>query len=74
MAITKWLPGLLTWVYENSSNPGMQKLRRNKEEVRNVARGLLDSKRRELKAGVPRRDVMSLLGSLASLLLFPFTW
>ena len=32
--------------------------------MRGVARKLLDSKRQELKAGVPRRDVMSLLGSL----------
>jgi len=67
MAITKWFPGLITWICETSSHPGMQKLRQNKNEVRNVARRLLDSKRQELKAGVSRRDVMSLLG-----LLFPF--
>jgi len=67
MAITKWFPGLITWIYETSSHPGMQKVRQNKNEVHNVAQRLLDSKRQELKAGVPRRDVMSLLG-----LLFPF--
>jgi len=43
--------------------------------VRSVARKLLDSKRQELKAGMPRRDVMSLLGlSIVSVLSFPFTW
>jgi len=45
----------------------MQKLRLNRDQVRSVARKLLDSKRQELKDGVPRKDVMSLLGSL-----FPF--
>ena len=69
MAITGWFPGLLTWIYETSGHPGMQKLRRNKDQVRSVARELLDSKKQELKAGVPRRDVMSLLGSS-----FPFSF
>jgi len=67
MTATKWFPGLLTWIFETSSHPRMQKLRLNRNQVRGVARKLLDSKRQELKAGVPRRDVMSLLGSL-----FPF--
>ena len=66
MCITKWFPGLLTWIYETSSHPGMQKLRWNKDQVYSVARKLLDSKRQELKAGMPRRDVMSLLGSWVS--------
>ena len=64
MAITKWLPGLLTWVYDNSSDPGMQKLRLNKDQTHDIARKLLDSKRREVKAGTARKDIMSLLGLL----------
>ena len=40
----------------------MQKLRRNMNEGRSVARKLLDSKRQELKAGTPGKDIMSLLG------------
>ena len=62
MGITGWFPGLLTWIYEISSHPGIQKLRWNKDQVRGVARKLLDSKRQELKAGVPKKDVMSFLG------------
>ena len=42
----------------------MQTLRQNREEAHSVARKLLDSKRQELKDGTPRKDVMSLLGSL----------
>jgi len=67
MTVTKWFPGFITWICETSSHPGMQKLRWNRDQVRSVARKLLDSKRQELKAGVSRRDIMSLLG-----LLFPF--
>ena len=62
MTITGWFPGLITWLFDNSKDPGMQQLRWNKEQGRIVARKLLDSKRQELKDGVARRDVMSLLG------------
>ena len=62
MNMTKWFPGLITWIFETSSDPRMQKIRWNRDQVRGVARKLLDSKKQELKAGVPRRDVMSLLG------------
>ena len=58
------LPGLLTWLHNTSSHPKMQRLRQNRDEVRSVAWKLLDSKRKELKDGAPRRDVMSLLGLL----------
>jgi len=64
MSITKWFPGLLTWLHDNSSDPGMQKLRHNRDQARGVARKLLDSKRQELKDGAPRKDIMSFLGSL----------
>lgn len=62
MAVIGLFPGLLTWLCDNSSDPGMQRLRQNKDEAHKVARKLLDSKRQELKAGTPRKDLMSLLG------------
>ena len=48
----------------------MKKLKLNMSMGRSVARGLLDSKRQELKDGASRKDVMSLLGSLLPLLYF----
>jgi len=60
MSITGWFPGLITWICNHSSDPGMQKLRWNKEKGHGVARKLLDSKRQELDS-MPRKDVMSLL-------------
>ena len=71
MAITRWLPGLITWLFNNSRDPRMQHLRQNKEHGRAVARKLLDSKRQELKDGTARKDVMSLLGLLLPLFYFP---
>jgi len=68
MSVAGWFPGLLPWLFDNSSDPGMRKLQRNKDEAHRVARELLDSKRQELKAGVPKKDLMSLLGAL-----FPFS-
>ena len=64
MAVAGWIPGLLPWLCDNSNYPGMKNLRRNKVEAHTVARELLDSKRRELEAGTPSEDLMSLLGSL----------
>jgi len=71
MTITRWFPGLITWIFDNSSDPGMQNLRQNKRQGRVVAQKLLDTKRQELKDGRARKDVMSLLGSLLPLLLSP---
>ena len=62
MSITGWFPGLITWVYNNSNDPGIQNLRWNKEQGRIVARKLVDLKRQELKDGTARKDIMSLLG------------
>ena len=64
VSIAKWFPRLITWIFTHSNRPGMQQARQNRVEVRAVARRLLDSKRQELKDGVSRKDVMSLLGSL----------
>jgi len=61
-----WFPGVIVWLYNNSNDPGIQKLRKNTAEVRSVAQQLLESKRQELKAGAPRKDTMSVLGSLLS--------
>jgi len=72
MSVAGWFPGLLPWLLDNSSNPGMRKLQWNKEEAHSVARELLDSKRQELKAGVPRKDLMSLLGALLAFSSFLF--
>ena len=63
--VVRWFPsGLLTWFFERSQSPGQVNLRQNREEAQRVARVLIDAKREELKAGTPRRDLMSLLGSL----------
>ena len=54
---------MLPWLCDQSNTPGMQNLRRNKVEAHSVARELVDSKREELRAGTPRKDLMSMLGS-----------
>ena len=64
MAITKWFPGLITWLFKHGKHPGLQNLRLNMDQGRIVARKLLDSKRQELEDGTARKDAMSLLGSL----------
>ena len=66
MCVAGWFPGLLPWLCDNSNDPGMKNLRWNKVSAHTVARELVDSKRQELKAGTPRKDLMSMLGSLLS--------
>jgi len=70
MCVAGWVPGLLPWLCDNSSDPGMENLRQNKIEAHTVARELLDSKRQEFEAGTPREDLMSLLGLLSPFLCF----
>ena len=72
MCVAGWVPGLLPWLCDNGSGPGMKNLRRNKIEAHNVARELVDSKRQELKAGTPRKDLMSMLGPLFPPHFLPF--
>jgi len=67
ISVSEWFPGLITWIFDHSSSPGVQNLRENQDRGRAVAQKLLESKRQELRDGVVRKDVMSLLG-----LLFPF--
>ena len=64
MSVSGWFPGLITWLFDHASHPGLQNLRDNKDQGRAVARKLLESKRQELRNGVVRKDVMSLLGPL----------
>lgn len=45
----------------------MENLRRNRDEAHRVAWKLLDSKRQDLKAGAPGKDILSLLGLLLPL-------
>ena len=67
MSISGWFPGFVTWLFDNYNDPGMRKLRWNRDEGRRIARKLIDSKRQELEAGAAREDIMSLIG-----LLLPF--
>lgn len=62
MSLSDWFPGLITWLFDHGSHPGLRNLRDNKYQGRAVARKLLESKRQELKNGTVRKDVMSLLG------------
>ena len=58
----RWAPsGLTTWIFER--DPGMAKIRENREFAHEVAVKLIEEKRQELKDGTSRRDLLSLLGS-----------
>ena len=70
LALSEWFPGLVTWLFDHGSHPGLRNLRDNKAQGRAIARKLLDSKRQELKDGAVRKDVMSLLGSLSPFFYF----
>lgn len=60
----RWTPAsFATWVFETDQRPGMVGLRENRKYAHEVAVELIEDKRRELKDGTSRRDVLSLLGS-----------
>ena len=60
---SKWLPkGVLPWILERSKRPELVRLRHNRALVRELARNLVESKKKEAKEGVLRGDIMSLLG------------
>jgi cytochrome P450 len=60
----KWAPeGLFTWFLERDQRPGMLHVRENRKYTHEVARKLIEEKRRELKDGTSRKDLLSLLGS-----------
>jgi len=50
------------WMFERDQRPGMVKLRENRAYAHEVAAKLIEEKRRELKDGTSRRDLLSLLG------------
>lgn len=67
--IFKWAPaGSFAWMADRSQRPGTARLRENKMYAHEVAAKLINEKRRELKDGTSRRDVLSLLGSSPLLL------
>jgi len=63
MNALRWAPeGCSTWMFERDQRPGMVKLRENRTYAHEVAAKLIEEKRRELKDGASRRDLLSLLG------------
>ena len=63
MNALRWAPeGSTTWMFERDQRPGMVKLRENRTYAHEVAAKLIEEKRRELKDGTSRRDLLSLLG------------
>jgi hypothetical protein len=60
----KWAPeGLFTWFLERDQRPVMVFLRENRKYMHEIARKLIEEKRRELIDGTSRKDLLSLLGS-----------
>jgi len=74
MNVLRWAPkGLVTWLSERDQRPGMVNLRKNREYAHEVAAKLIEEKRRELKDGTSRRDLLSLLGLSCAALTRPDT-
>jgi len=66
----RWAPkGFATWIFERDQRPCMVKLRENRKYAHEVAAGLIEEKRQELKDGASGRDLLSLLGTSC----IPFT-
>ena len=60
----KWAPkGSGTWLSNRNKSPGMAKLRKNQAYAHEVAVKLIKEKRQEMEDGIPRKDLLSLLGS-----------
>ena len=61
---SRWIPErMLPWMLEHSKRPELVRLRHNRALVRELARDLVESKKREAKEGATRGDIMSLLGT-----------
>ena len=59
----KWAPkGFGSWLLDKNESPGIVRLRENKTYTRDVAAKLIEEKKKELKDGTSRRDLLSLLG------------
>ena len=54
-------PSWLSYLYEHSSSPDIQRLRENRHEVHEFAGKLIDFKRKALEQGKGQKDIMSLL-------------
>ena len=68
MEAFKWAPeGFFTWMNDRSQSPVMVQRRKNKMYMYDVAAKLVNEKKKELKDGTPRKDVLSVLGSSALL-------
>lgn len=64
MDAIKWAPeGFFAWIVDKGQSPGMTQLRENRMYVHEVAAKLIDERRRELKDGISREDILSLFGS-----------
>ena len=56
---------MLPWMLEHSRRPELVRLRSNRSMVRELARNLVESKKKDVEDEVSRGDVMSLLGALS---------
>jgi hypothetical protein len=71
----KWAPrGFAAWIFGVNRSPGMVRLRENKKYGHEVALKLIEEKKQELKDGISRRDVLSLLGASRPLSIKFNTW
>ena len=60
----KWAPkGFGLWLLDKDKSLGTTRLQENKKYAHEVAAKLIEEKKRELKGGTSRRDLLSLLGS-----------
>jgi len=63
--LSRYLPGsFIRHIIGRESDPAGQKVRRNRDHVRRVARELIDQKRQEMAVGQSGKDILSLLGVL----------
>lgn len=61
---SQYLPrGFLTWLFERDNSPGSVRLRENGKYAREVAKGLIDAKRNNMRNGEVGKDVLSLLST-----------
>ena len=70
----RWAPvGFAARVFEKDKRPGLVRLRENRAYGREVAAKLIEEKRRELKDGASRKDILTLLGT-SCLPFMKFDW
>ena len=75
MDALSWTPvRFASWVFETDQRPGLVRLRENRAYGHEVAAKLIDERKRELKNGASRKDILSLLGSSCVALLKLDRW